>query len=509
MKKTLLMVIIFTIFITAACSSDKANVIKKTEWYEITSVPKESLVSGMYYVKTKNELDEEVFYPTHLGSINYTSSITKVIDPNRIIKYTKNTEKIPKLYHEDELVYVSAINPPGIVVWERFKDRGYSSGISKIFINDTGRAQFTKDPINTLSYSDIGSKIAAIEDNIEFVLEKVNNVYLDSSQLSDIGTILNLEKDKLYPFEFYIGTNYYNIDVMADTNYFQSWEIYASNQFDYTKEGYAIITIPEGLSPGYYNINGTGLVCYMGNTPKSDIPEDIDLSQPGSKDNAFMLLTDALTSIGEDISDHEDMFVEDDFYKNEEKMYTEDDTEYEDFSFNIEVDTVNHLISPYWYSIPLTAQSYGLYISQDDEENYYYDSFKEVNEYEDTEGKDTVIYDANAKKIKVKFEIKKQDGTYYLEERTVNLTNPPNIVFPEGEVTYNPELYIKYNNFKGQMTSVFLNDVEVAITGFDGSGEHIVDLNPEWNHIKLKTHSPSVIWIWEKDIYYSKYKAIE
>ena len=57
--------------------------------------------------------------------------------------------------------------------------------------------------------------------------------------------------------------------------------------------------------------------------------------------------------------------------------------------------------------------------------------------------------------------------------------------------------------------SVFLNDVEVAITGFDGSGEHIVDLNPEWNHIKLKTHSPSVIWIWEKDIYYSIYKAIE
>ena len=510
MKKKLIYIIILITLITSACSNQNKTDENVPEWYELTAVPKNKLESGMYYVKTKDNTGADIFYPVYLGTTMYNNPVIKVVDPRRVIKYTKNTEKIPRLYQEDELVYVSREKPPGIVVWERFKDRGYSTGMSDIFVNDTERLQIEKNPKKILSYSNAGEHFINFEDKTPIVIESIDGITLDSTRLSDINTITGLEKNKVYSMDTYIGTFLYNIDIVADTKYFQSWEIYASNVFEYTKEGYAVITIPEGLKPGYYNLNGMGLVCYMGETKRNDMNQEfIDFSVPGSEDNPNILLSTALQEIGEDIEDYEDMFYEDDDYESGKVYIETKDGEYEDFRFHIEVEPEKNIISPYWSLVPISAESVNLYVYENDSDEEYYSMSYNIETIEDTSGKERLAYDSNTKKLQFVIEIQNSDGTYYKEEKTVNLSKPPKIIFPEGEITNKPELEIKHSNFEGLLVTIYRDDYEIAIASFINEDTYKIDLVPEWNNITIKTNSPSVIFKWSKEVYYSEYEIIE
>ena len=50
----------------------------------------------------------------------------------------------------------------------------------------------------------------------------------------------------------------------ADTEIYVSKSITTVNQYELTKDGYLILQMPDLLTPGYYDINNSGVVYYTG-----------------------------------------------------------------------------------------------------------------------------------------------------------------------------------------------------------------------------------------------------
>lgn len=271
----------------------KENIVSESDvsWYELVHTPKENLQSGMFYVKTvtigtEKEGSEilpagmEVFYPIYFGAAAFDYGDIGKASAKRIFKLTQDVVKIPVLYAGDQLVYVNNSTPPGTISWERFEDLGYGIGISGIGINETGRYQFKKNETTVLEKSSIGEILKNVKNGTVVVIDKFNGNPIKEEILSRSGTILGLVKDESYPMDIYIGTHHYAINVVADCKIFTSYSDFGTNNYEYTDDGYAIITIPEGLYPGYYMLNGLGLFCYAGpDAKKSNGIFDIDFNQ--------------------------------------------------------------------------------------------------------------------------------------------------------------------------------------------------------------------------------------
>lgn len=271
--------IIISILSLIGCKRDKGEVVDPEINDSIPPVAPEDFVSGMFYIKSESR---DAFYPVYLGSTTYdTTSSFYNPSPDRVIWFTDEDEYlIPTLYKGDSLICVEDNTMPEAFVWERFEDVGYSVGVAGIKMNNAGKMEtkLNVDLIN--SYSEAGSTIGMLsEEEFNIVFETVGGDKLVQTDFTRAGTINGMQKDEYYDLGVHLGTVYHPFTIKADTRIMISYEMYETLFYEYNKDNYVELVIPEYFHSGYYIVNGAGVFRYVNDTKDANLDE-IDFNEP-------------------------------------------------------------------------------------------------------------------------------------------------------------------------------------------------------------------------------------
>lgn len=255
----------------------------------LTAVTVNDLRSGCYYVKNGGD-----FYELPTEGMNFdpakpaettTAQPSGIIrkDANRIVDYVYKDTAIPTLYKNDQLVFKASGNVPAFT-WERFNDQGYSIGLYGLNASSAGKIQFENGKSGNDGTSSITAALAgALSEGMTldngFVLDKINGASLTGDNLRDGGIVAGLTKDAVANCDLYVGTSLISASATADMRAFTSFELYTTDLYSNSPDGYAIIDIPDYLKSGYYFINNSGLVKYY-NVERGTDTNDIKMDEP-------------------------------------------------------------------------------------------------------------------------------------------------------------------------------------------------------------------------------------
>lgn len=267
MKKLALIIAIFTSLMLTGCEG-----IFETEAEAQTVYDKTELSENTYYAK-----DSSKFVAVYLPSGNSKSRSIKKDLSRFLYEVDGDFAKIPYLYSGEIIAYQSSkVSSLDDVYLERYYDMGKSFGFYKAGYNSKGYIEFEfKNCIEGSSFYE--ALYNAPGNTIEIV--SINNEPVQAAMLNEAGIIEGLESDAEYDIEYYCGTYYGTARVKADTKFLQSYEIFNIGSMNQTKNGYLSIEFPEDYKPGYYNINGKGLVFYTGQRKGYDVTT-LDINEP-------------------------------------------------------------------------------------------------------------------------------------------------------------------------------------------------------------------------------------
>ena len=60
-----------------------------------------------------------------------------------------------------------------------------------------------------------------------------------------------MSKDATAQIDFYVGTAPLQLTALADTRYFSSFELYQTDRYTLSTDGYAVIEVPSYFKSGY------------------------------------------------------------------------------------------------------------------------------------------------------------------------------------------------------------------------------------------------------------------
>lgn len=296
MRRVMLMLLLIAaIALFSGCGDDKQTVTNEKgeilvyQGYEISE-------NGFYIHNIKDDTFSPVFsgFSAYSGMPNDTdisansnrgdAQIRHIwisdteIDPDKFILEVdnKNTELVVWQSAEGDM-------PDGYFI-EKYKRLGYTIGAYFTF-GDTGNTLYinNKDHCKNSSAEDVLSRfsdgmlrVSRINKSTKLPLKNID---------TEISMLLGLEKDKKYQIGLFDGTQYKDVDVIADTLCFKSQKITElRNPYKVTEDNYFVINLPENLSKGYYYINGGGMFKYSGK--KKAAPKQPAEGASGSTENA-------------------------------------------------------------------------------------------------------------------------------------------------------------------------------------------------------------------------------
>lgn len=272
----------------SGCGILKSN--SKTEKKNIATNDSNSLVAGSYYVwHDENQTNIENDINTNLSKFkNYSYKIFTPIFTDSAVRgedltgsnyrvywmLGQDDNKIPTLYKGDELIYYSDTEIPAKYEFERFYDHGYSIGIWGLRETIKGSENYS---LSSDNQETIGVKSGSTcefltstltQDDKVVSLTSVGDIKVNASNVSKSGTVKGLLYGSKYDATFYLGTERYVKQVVADTRIFSSFEktTFSSNQYEFIGKGIIKIKLPEYLKTGYYMINGIGMFRYIADT---------------------------------------------------------------------------------------------------------------------------------------------------------------------------------------------------------------------------------------------------
>ena len=255
MRKSIITItsIILSSVLLSGCS--KVQIFEDSDAkYQLTSSDDADLELNTYYVK-----DGTKFYPVYKADKNGGSSDA---DSKRCAwVWDKYNQKIPTYYKDELIAYASSDADVSDVSLERYSDTGYSLGIYGLSYTDDGFLSFDLNQ-HSLKKSDAASKFKNKKSN-DIKIETINGEKVTADMINNAGVLLGLSKEKKYTITFFAGTYYGSIDVVADTHFFQSFEIYSMKDHEITKNGYVSFKMPEDAKDGYYYIADKGLFRYI------------------------------------------------------------------------------------------------------------------------------------------------------------------------------------------------------------------------------------------------------
>ena len=168
---------------------------------------------------------------------------------------------IPTLYADEILAEASTSADWTGVLLERYKFMGYSIGVyNAVYSKDGNDLSFDLDG-NVIEGTDLYDQLSKMESR-DFRITGIDGRELDDANTNRIGGFLpNLEKDSVHTIDLYSGTYFHRIQVKADTEMFQSFEVYSYGKdlISDTPNGYRSFRMPAGMYSGYYAVNGSGI----------------------------------------------------------------------------------------------------------------------------------------------------------------------------------------------------------------------------------------------------------
>lgn len=248
--------------------------------YELTPLTADQLEQGKIYVK-----DGDKFFECPMGTSTFSvedDSYVDEVDESRVIMFGKDDALIPTLYKDQQLVYITKVNPTK-VYWERYEDEGYTVGVCGLTQSSTGKFTVPIEGIYFLEGSTLKDAIKqesslSIED--EIIFNKISSVKIEAPNISRAGSILGLTKDQAYSVDIYKGSDYYPVtNIIADTHVFCNFEVQESNSFEYIETDYLVVNVPETIMSGYYYLNGLGFFRYV-NGSAADGDDGINFNTP-------------------------------------------------------------------------------------------------------------------------------------------------------------------------------------------------------------------------------------
>ena len=289
LKRLLLFSFLFSsiVIFSTGCQIRKTDSLKGM--YESTNSVDE-LYPGQYYVwhdKKKKKIekdlkydkekfksyDYDIFKPVYLDGYSFDASdFSTVGEKTRIAWFDSSSDdKIPTLYKGDELIYYSPDSMPETFNIERFEDYGYSTGIFGLDTTADGKVVYRFENEEFLSSgtkaSSTGSCIEKLNSVSETaIIDTIGGKKIDSSYISDAGTLLKMKKDDSYDSVVYGGTKRYTCTLTADTRIFVSMEGFQTVDAVLLKGNVAKIKLPDYMKDGYYCINGMGIFRYVNGT---------------------------------------------------------------------------------------------------------------------------------------------------------------------------------------------------------------------------------------------------
>ncbi len=280
--------------------------------YALQALTADQLEAGKYYVK-----NGDTFYALPSGTHNFEDKNAiikenKVVDTTRVIWFGGDDVTIPTLYADDTLVYVTQTLPDSFT-WERYKDNGYTVGVSGLTVSTTGAYSVVMESPNFYPESSMKTAIATSgsEVNDILVVDKVDGFQIGNGNVSDGGTILGLQSGKTYSVDVYNGSKYIPLEnIEADTHAFSAFEVYTSSICNYMQANYIQVVVPDNFVSGYYYINGTGFVRYVDNARSKGIAE-VDFNAP-----YYFTDADGVTHTRDELGEDGQIIV------NEEKYYS-------------------------------------------------------------------------------------------------------------------------------------------------------------------------------------------
>lgn len=253
---------------------------KKTDPNALVAVKDTDLVKDEYYVKENTN-----FYKTYLPGGGNAFSRANSLDESRVLITGADDSLIPPHYSDEFIAYSSDKIDLDYIVLERFKDLGSTIGCFGGTMTEDGFMYYNR---NSQVVADSSFDRAIGKTNsYDIRISSINGKPIDIVQV-DIksGVICGFEKGKTYKLGFYVGTQYYEKDVVADSNAYAAYEMffYDDSYIRDTPNGYMCFSTPTDLKPGIYNINGKGLFKYY-NFPRGiENTAEVDMNESYYKD---------------------------------------------------------------------------------------------------------------------------------------------------------------------------------------------------------------------------------
>ena len=337
---------------------------KETEDENAALVSVEDLEQNTFYIwhdesatsittAIDGEVNNEVFKKCVSGTKNWDESTSSSVDKevHTLWLSSENDEDIPTYYPGDELIYISSTDVPyDGINWERFADYGYTIGVTGLESDESGHYMIFSDDNNSFSNSfnadSDATQLSVFDEYSYLFLNKIGDVNLTKSLISDGGTVLGLDKNQHYLCEWYTGTYYQDFDMVADSRAFCTLETFTTYDYEFLHSNCISITIPEYFKSGYYYIAGTGLFRYLESKDANiysgeSYDENINWNDP-------IIETDENGTVIYD--PFQDIDIRNEIEENEEEA-TDDDTDYDittsDFSGDSGIESLEEFQEEY------------------------------------------------------------------------------------------------------------------------------------------------------------------
>lgn len=249
-----------TITITG-CSLDQEIFQKEVDPYEQVAVLKENLEEDVYYVKNGTK-----FYAA------FKTERMESKDKKQIRWLNDNERALPIYYKGEYIAITSSQNTEFETSIIRYKNLGYSIGAANFSMTENGLSCSEKDIINESDFYRV------LGDSKTITIADINGTSLTENDISECGSILNLEKDEEYNIGYYIGSYYKQDIVKAETRILYEFESYPV-EYKLTNNGYTTVKLPEDAKSGYYSIGDCMFIYYDFEKTSSVSANEIDMNQ--------------------------------------------------------------------------------------------------------------------------------------------------------------------------------------------------------------------------------------
>lgn len=253
----MVLILLLIAFTLVSCSGDDTNA---DEYGNIMVYTIYNLPESGVYVKS-----EDQYFPVMPAGNNLNGDEFpydgSTMNPERLIWFVNRDHLIPiyDVSKGHELVLrSSSFDVSESIILEKFEDRGYTLGVAFQEAENTGLYKFMDSMIcNGSSAAEVLNSAADIN-NLTVV--GINNQKMSFGMFDASNTLINLQYNGVYELNIYQGTTYTAVDMVADCHIFFSGGFIQIEKFNLTRNGYAVIQLPDDFPEGIYDIAGYGLV---------------------------------------------------------------------------------------------------------------------------------------------------------------------------------------------------------------------------------------------------------